>query len=119
MAVSILKDNSSMRVEKHTLGSGAFSTEALHLQDAKTIYFNADGAVQFWIPIFDEEATSGGGIKKDGTNAVQMDIPTSESVFAPTASKAGVIAEGHMPLFLLLKDGSGSSNVVYVYIIKR
>jgi len=116
MAVSILKDNSSMRVEKHTLGSGAFSTEALHLQDARTVYFHADGAVQYWIPEFDESAV---GIKKDGTNAVAMDIPASESVFAPTASKAGVIAEGHIPLFLLLKDGSSSSNVVYVYIIKR
>ena len=116
MAVSILKDNSSMRVEKHTIGSGAFSTEALHLQDAKTVYFHAEGALQYWIPEFDDSAV---GIKKNGSNAVAMDIPVSESVFAATASVAGVIAEGHMPLYLLLKDGSGAENVVYVYIIKR
>lgn len=119
MAVSILKDDSSMRVEKHTISGNAFSTEPLQLDYAKTVYFHADGNIQYWIPEFDEAATSGGGIKKDGTNAVQMDIPTSESVFKATSSAAGVIAEGHMPLYLLLKNGTGSTNVVYVYIIKR
>ena len=119
MAVSILKDDSFMRVEKHTISGNAFSTEPLQLDYAKTAYFHADGALQYWIPEFDEEATSGGGIKKDGTNAVQMDIPVSESVFKPTSSAAGVISEGHMPLYLLLKNGTGSTNVVYVYIIKR
>ena len=67
MAVSILKDNSSMRVEKHTIGSGAFSTEALHLQDARTVYFHADGAVQYWIPEFDDSTV---GIKKNGTISI-------------------------------------------------
>ena len=119
---TVLIDNASMRVEKHTIPNNAYSDTPIQLNEAKTAYFVAQGALIFGVPSFDDTEK---GVNTNGegtyTGAVAMDIPASENVFAPTATKAGVIAEGHMPLFLLLKDtrANGSPNVCYVYIIKR
>ena len=109
---SILKETPRYTVVKQEVANNDGGT-VLDLSTAKNVTILADGAVLLNVPQVDAN-----GVPVDNTaTADAINLPANDMVEAPTASTAGRIGAGAMPLFLQIGNTSGAERTVYIYII--
>lgn len=111
---TILKETPLYTIVKQVLNTSDGGT-VLDLSTAKNVtILSSHATCTLNVPQVD-----GNGVPVDNVSTVDsVQLPANDMVEVPTATTAGRIGEGAMPLFLQLGNSSSSTEItVYVYII--